>query len=155
MFCCRFLDHEDDDVSQNATGFGYTYLTVLKQVKQINSPLEADLRFNLCYSNLLAVAKLPLVIISITPNIVSTPDIAFHDFVLGKSYYTPPNNTTPVCVCVCVCVFVGGDCLQVLSSKPSLISKEILALSMRLYSSGACPVAVKNNPCKSNCLHKP
>ena len=32
LFLCRFLSHDDDDVSQNVSGFGYTYLTVLKQV---------------------------------------------------------------------------------------------------------------------------
>ena len=31
----RFLDHDDDDVSQNVSGFGYSYLAVLKQVIQI------------------------------------------------------------------------------------------------------------------------
>ena len=34
FFVFRFLDHEDDDVSQNVSGFGYSYLAVLKQVQQ-------------------------------------------------------------------------------------------------------------------------
>ena len=34
FFAFRFLDHEDDDVSQNVSGFGYSYLAVLKQVQQ-------------------------------------------------------------------------------------------------------------------------
>jgi len=34
FFSFRFLEDEDDDVSQNASGFGYTYLNVLKQVRR-------------------------------------------------------------------------------------------------------------------------
>lgn len=34
FFSYRFLEDEDDDVSQNASGFGYTYLNVLKQVRR-------------------------------------------------------------------------------------------------------------------------
>ena len=30
FFSFRFLEDEDDDVSQNASGFGYTYLNVFK-----------------------------------------------------------------------------------------------------------------------------
>ncbi|XP_015780138.1 PREDICTED: exportin-T-like [Acropora digitifera] len=40
----RFLEDEDDDVSQNASGFGYTYLNVLKQITNPSELQKANLR---------------------------------------------------------------------------------------------------------------
>lgn len=40
----KFLDHDDDDVSQNVSGFGYSYLAVLKQMSNISEQQKANLR---------------------------------------------------------------------------------------------------------------
>lgn len=40
----KFLDHDDDDVSQNVSGFGYSYLAVLKQISNISEQQKANLR---------------------------------------------------------------------------------------------------------------
>ena len=32
IFCCRFLSHEDDDISETVTEFAHSYLGLLKQV---------------------------------------------------------------------------------------------------------------------------
>lgn len=40
----KFLDHDDDDVSQNVSGFGYSYLAVLKQISIISEQQKANLR---------------------------------------------------------------------------------------------------------------
>lgn len=44
QYMFRFLDHEDDDVSQNASGFAYSYLTVLKQITNQSEHHKTNLR---------------------------------------------------------------------------------------------------------------
>ncbi|CAH3184242.1 unnamed protein product, partial [Porites lobata] len=44
QYLFRFLDHEDDDVSQNVCGFGYSYLAVLKQITNPSEQQKANLR---------------------------------------------------------------------------------------------------------------
>ncbi|PFX29322.1 Exportin-T [Stylophora pistillata] len=44
QYLFRFLSHDDDDVSQNVSGFGYAYLTVLKQIANPNEQQKANLR---------------------------------------------------------------------------------------------------------------
>ncbi|RMX59336.1 hypothetical protein pdam_00014020 [Pocillopora damicornis] len=44
QYLFRFLSHDDDDVSQNVSGFGYTYLTVLKQIANPSEQQKENLR---------------------------------------------------------------------------------------------------------------